>query len=75
MILFGSFKTPDNTGNINHAVLCYGIKEETFTGTGYTSTNRYFVVNYGWPTYTNVYLLDSLFVNPVGSAYYMEPRV
>ncbi len=73
-ILFGRFVDAGNEKNkINHAVVLFGIYEETFTGAGTTTTNRYFEVNYGWPGYTAVRLYDSLFTNPVGSFYNLNP--
>lgn len=73
-ILFGLFQTPVTPSTREkHAVTLYGTLEETFTGAGTTSTNRYFCVNFGWSSYTSVRLLDNLFSNPVASFYNINP--
>ena len=73
-VLFGNFQTPEQPSRkVNHAVTLYGISEETFTGVGTTTTNRYFCVNFGWASHTSVRLLDNFFLNRVGSFYNINP--
>lgn len=67
--LFGNFVNPTGGSKVNHAVVCYGTRDEPL---GNGQTNRYFIVNYGWTGYSKVYLLDNLFRNPVGSMYNMN---
>lgn len=76
-VLFGRFDNPTSDGlfapGINHAVTCYGKRDEIFPN---GSSNSYFIVHYGWDSdgagdYSRVYLLDSLTANPVGSYYNM----
>lgn len=67
--LFGNFVTPSDGNKVNHAVTCYGTRDEPL-GSG--KTNRYFIVNFGWNNYSKVYLLDNIFRNPVGSMYNMN---
>ncbi len=49
-ILFGNYKTPDDTGSINHAVVAYGY------------TNSRYRVHYGWSGYSDV----TLYQNAIG---------
>lgn len=72
VIIFGRFVNPSSGSKVNHALVMYGYKEENFIGgNGSTSTNRYLRVNYGWGNnYRDVYILDSIFTNPIGSTVY-----
>ncbi len=67
--LFGNFVSPADGKKVNHAVTCYGTRDEPL---GQGQTNRYFIVNFGWTSYSHVYLLDNLFRNPVDSMYNMN---
>lgn len=67
--LFGNLVSPSDGSKIQHAVACYGTRDEPLGG---GSTNRYFIVNFGFHGCSRIYLLDNIFRNPVGSMYNMN---
>ncbi len=72
--LFGNFTDPHTNKRANHVVTCYGTYTEAYAA---NSSIRYLVVHFGWSStkennYSSVYLLDNLFLNPIGSMYNMN---
>ena len=50
-------------------IVAFG-RSETVSG---IYKNRYYHVNYGWRGYTDVTIMDNIFLNPIGSMYNLNP--
>ena len=61
--------SPSTRAKVKYAVTCYGTRDEPASQ---GKTIRYFIVNFGWAEYSQVYLIDNVFRNPVGSMYNMN---
>ena len=75
MILFGHFEnvsTQDNPwDHTNHAIVAFG---KAYRSVSLLVREKYLYVHYGWPGYSHIMIQDSIFKNPIGSFYNMNPR-
>ena len=70
VMLCGNFQdVSSSSGKVNHTIVAFG-RSETVSG---IYKNRYYHVNYGWRGYTDVTIMDNIFLNPIGSMYNLNP--
>ncbi len=72
VIIFGNLMNPaPEGGRINHAVVAFGRTD--YQSVGVLGGPRYYHCHFGWTGYTNINVLDGLFVNPFGSIFHLNP--